>query len=127
MNRLSFKDTAFIIEALDCLLKRYNERLAAIANQDAYQDEASDLGNDCIFLATLKAALEESFTPRQNQSAIALSEGLAKETGPLSWAEVANLATQLSVNERRLLIEKITESIPKEQTERTLIVASRQD
>ncbi len=126
MNRLSFKDTAFIIEALDCLLKRYNERLTAIANNKVYQDEAADLGNDCIFLAALKAALEESFRQWQNQPTLALSQNLAdtEKISPFSWSDLAKLATQFPIDERRLLIERITASIHNEQNEQSLIVAS---
>ena len=48
MKHLSFKDTQFIIEAIDHLIKEYNERLLAIEENEEDEDEASDLGIDTI-------------------------------------------------------------------------------
>ena len=58
MMNLSFKDTQFIIEAIDNLIDNYQERIEAI--QDIDEDEASDLGNDCMFLECLRQDLAKS-------------------------------------------------------------------
>lgn len=57
---LSFKDTKFIIEALNNLINKYNQRLEEIENNDRYDDEASELGNDALFLESLRTELENN-------------------------------------------------------------------
>jgi hypothetical protein len=51
---LSFKDTKFIIEAIDYLLEKYDRHLTEIEDDEDCEDEASDLGNDKMFLESLK-------------------------------------------------------------------------
>ena len=53
---LSFKDIQFIIEAIDNLIETYQERLKNIEDVD----EASDIGNDSMFLASLRKDLEKN-------------------------------------------------------------------
>lgn len=45
--KLSFKDIQFIVEALNNLISTYEQRLDN-------EDEASDIGNDCMFLEALR-------------------------------------------------------------------------
>lgn len=55
---LSYKATQFIIEAIDCQIKAYQERLKVI--EDVDEDEASDIGNDWGFLEALRIDLAQS-------------------------------------------------------------------
>ncbi len=57
---LSFKDIKFILEAINLLLNQYNSRLEKIEDQEEYEDEASDLGNDSMFLESLKSEIEQN-------------------------------------------------------------------
>ena len=56
---LSFKDTKFIIEALNHLINSYNQRLSEIEDLEEHEDEASELGNDTVFLESLCTELED--------------------------------------------------------------------
>lgn len=55
---LSFKDIQFIVEAIELLIEKYQERLKQI--EDIDEDEASDLGNDTMFLESLRRKLGDS-------------------------------------------------------------------
>ncbi|WP_414562406.1 MULTISPECIES: hypothetical protein [unclassified Anabaena] len=55
---LSFKDIQFIVEAIDNLIEKYQERLQQIEEID--EDEASDIGNDTMFLESLRKKLANS-------------------------------------------------------------------
>jgi hypothetical protein len=68
---LSFKDLMFIIEAIECQIKAYKERLEVI--EDVDEDEAADLGNDIKFLELLHADM--TTTLEQNTSVKTLSYG----------------------------------------------------
>lgn len=57
---LSFKDTKFILEAINHLLERYNSRLSQIEELEEYEDEASNLENDSMFLESLKLEIEKT-------------------------------------------------------------------
>lgn len=48
--KLSFKDMQFLIEAIDNLIKVYGR----LNNEGIDEDEISDIGNDCMFLETLR-------------------------------------------------------------------------
>jgi hypothetical protein len=67
---LSFKDIQFIVEAIDHLIEKYQERLKQI--EDIDEDEASDLGNDTMFLESLRRklgdSLNKSISPEQISS-----------------------------------------------------------
>jgi hypothetical protein len=52
--KLSYKDTKFIIDAINNLLAVYATR---IESEDIDEDETSDLGNDSIFLDSLRSNL----------------------------------------------------------------------
>ena len=69
---LSFKDIKFMIEAVDNLMVKYQERINQIEDLDEYEDEVSDLGNDIMFLSSLRKkiddSLNDSVSPQVNTS-----------------------------------------------------------
>jgi hypothetical protein len=69
---LSFKDMKFMIEALDNLMTKYQERINQIEDLDEYEDEVSDLGNDVMFLLSLCKKIDDNlndnFHPKANAS-----------------------------------------------------------
>ncbi len=83
--KLSYKDTKFIIEAIDNLIDTYATR---IESEDSTEDEIADLGNDCMFLQSLRHNL-----------AISLESALI-ETHP----NISSILEQLSSQE---LIETV--------------------
>jgi hypothetical protein len=107
---LSFKDTKFIIEALSCLLEKYDLRLAEIDDLEDSEDEASDLENDRMFLESLKTEIEHTITIKKNLDLVSNSQ----IENTVAWEDIAKLTWQLSINERLLLVEAITQSIRKQ-------------
>ncbi|WP_019505533.1 hypothetical protein [Pleurocapsa sp. PCC 7319] len=107
---LSFKDLKFMLEAINHLLSQYNGRLAQIEDQEEYEDEASDLGNDCMFLESLKSEIEQNLN-RGEQISLSVS---SKTESPKTLESLTESILQLSINERLLLVEAITQSIRKE-------------
>lgn len=97
---LSFKDTKFIIEALNNLINKYNQRLEEIEDNDEYDDEASELGNDALFLESLRTELENN-----------LNENKTYSLATTYADNLLNSVLKLSINERLLLVEAISESI----------------
>ncbi|MDZ8107587.1 MAG: hypothetical protein RM338_18470 [Nostoc sp. DedQUE12a] len=69
---LSFKDIKFIIEAIDGLIEKYQERLNQI--EDIDEDEASDLGNDTMFLESLRRKLANSLNNSTNTNILVGNE-----------------------------------------------------
>ncbi|MEH1950120.1 MAG: hypothetical protein V7K77_24670 [Nostoc sp.] len=69
---LSFKDIKFIIEAIDRLIEKYQERLNEI--EDTNEDEASDLGNDTMFLESLRRKLANSLNNSTNTNVLVDNE-----------------------------------------------------
>ena len=113
---LSFKDINFILEAIDNLLNKYNERLEAIEHLEKYEDEASDLENDCMFLESLKLEIEKNLKTNNN-----IDLNIVSKTESQSHLDsLISIVSKLSINERLLLVEAITQSIRKE----TNLVAS---
>ena len=107
---LSFKDLKFILEALKHLLSRYDTRLKEIENLEEHEDEASDLGNDCLFLESLKSEIEENIA--KNNS---IEHGVSSKSKDSNNLEsLIKYSSHLSINERLLLVEAITQSIRKE-------------
>lgn len=107
---LSFKDFTFILEAINRLLDQYNNRLEEIEDLEEYEDEASDLSNDCMFLETLKSEIQKN---------IDAGENINSNTAPMTESSqtldsLTESTLQLSINERLLLVEAITKSIRKE-------------
>ncbi|MGL5796327.1 MAG: hypothetical protein ACRC06_18370 [Waterburya sp.] len=107
---LSFKDLKFILEALDNLLSQYNSRLEKIEDLEEYEDEVSDLSNDYMFLESLKSEIEKSI---DGDKKINLSVS-SKTESQKTLESLTELTLQLSINERLLLVEAITQSIRKE-------------
>lgn len=97
--KLSFKDTKFIIEALNNLINKYNQRLEEIEDNDEYDDEASELGNDALFLESLRTKLENNLNENETYLVTTYADSLL------------NSILKLSINERLLLVEAISESI----------------
>ncbi|MBD2384766.1 hypothetical protein [Cylindrospermum sp. FACHB-282] len=77
---LSFKDIQFIVEAIELLIEKYQERLKEI--EDIDEDEASDIGNDTMFLESLHRKLgdnlKKSISPEQISSLEEHNKELAK-------------------------------------------------
>ncbi|MFN6502350.1 MAG: hypothetical protein RMX65_035925 [Nostoc sp. DedQUE01] len=69
---LSFKDIKFIIEGIDGLIEKYQEQLNQI--EDIDEDEASDLGNDTMFLESLRRKLANSLNNGTNTNALVDNE-----------------------------------------------------
>lgn len=71
---LSFKDIKFMIEAVDNLMVKYQERINQIEDSDEYEDEVSDLGNDIMFLSSLRKkigdSLNDSLNPKIDTTAL---------------------------------------------------------
>jgi hypothetical protein len=63
---LSFKDIKFMIEAVDNLIVKYQERINQIEDLDEYEDEVSDLGNDIMFLSSLRKKIDDSLNDSLN-------------------------------------------------------------
>ncbi|MBG1265913.1 hypothetical protein F8S12_05490 [Nostoc sp. WHI] len=105
--KLSFKDIQFIIEAIDNLIKVYEERLN---NENIDEDEISDIGNDCMFLETLRVDFKNNLKKLlpQNQNS------LQSELLNLSAQDLKQSVLQLPISQRLVLVDAITESIRQE-------------
>jgi hypothetical protein len=105
--KLSFKDTQFIIEAIDNLIKTYENRLSS---ENIDEDDVSDIGNDCMFLEALRKdlrkSLEQGLSPNQDNSSLNLLS--------FSIQELMQPVLQLPINQRLILVDAITESIRQE-------------
>ena len=108
---LSYKATQFLIEAIEYQIKAYQERLDM---EDLDEDEASDIINDSGFLEALcrdwRKNLNEGKTPDVLKSSDSSSVGIIDR----SSEELVKQVLQLSMNERLLLVDAITESIHQE-------------
>lgn len=108
---LSFKDTKFIVEALNHLIDTYNKRLSEIEDLEEYEDEASELGNDTLFLESLRAEIEKTLNNHKTLS-LATAFNLNKQQENLtSLDSLMTSVFQLSIHQRLLLLEAISESI----------------
>jgi hypothetical protein len=105
--KLSFKDIQFIIEAIDNLIKVYEERLN---NENIDDDEISDIGNDCMFLETLRVDLENNIKQDLPQNQNSLQSDLLN----LSEQDLKQSVLQLPISQRLVLVDAITESIRQE-------------
>ncbi|NJM19665.1 MAG: hypothetical protein HC815_30675 [Richelia sp. RM1_1_1] len=108
---LSFKDTKFIIEALKQLINTYNQRLEEIEDNEEFDDEVSELSNDTLFLESLCTQLENNLNRNKTYSLSASSNHFYQKQETNSLDILLNLVLQLSINERLLLVEAISESI----------------
>jgi hypothetical protein len=105
--KLSYKDIQFIIEAIDNLIKVYEERLDS---ENIDEDEISDIGNDSMFLQTLRVDL----TNNLKQVLPHNQENLQPELLNLSAQDLMQPVLQLPISQRLVLVDAITESIRQE-------------
>jgi hypothetical protein len=127
--KLSFKDLKFILEALEHLLNRYNTRLKEIEDLEEYEEEASGLGNDYLFLESLKLEIEKNINNNKSTNHDVLSQLLElqdlvespsiaqlsmKKNELTDYDSIIQSTSNLSINERLLLVEAISQSIRKE-------------
>jgi len=92
MKHLSFKDTQFIIEAINHLIKKYEEELLAIEENEEEEDKASDLGNDYMFLESLKTELEKSLSQENTLELVPEGEfTMSKYKKPMTLEEIAQV------------------------------------
>lgn len=108
---LSFKDTKFIIEALNLLINTYNQRLEEIEDNIEYDDEASELSNDTLFLESLCTELETHLENSKTYSVSKLSDNYHQKSEVKTLDSLLNSVNQLSISERLLLVEGISQSI----------------
>ena len=108
---LSFKDSKFILKAINHLLNQYNSRLSQIEELEEYEDEASELENDSMFLESLKLEIEKTI---EREEPIKLNNVDSNIESPKNLESLTESTLQLSINERLLLVEAITQSIRKE-------------
>ncbi|MBW4533743.1 MAG: hypothetical protein KME09_07370 [Pleurocapsa minor HA4230-MV1] len=111
--KLSFKDIKFILEALEHLLSRYDTRLKEIEDLEEYEEEASDLGNDYLFLESLKLEIEKNIHNNESSNHDFIIS-MSQATEPQNLEFIIQSTLSLSINERLLLVEAITQSIRKE-------------
>jgi hypothetical protein len=105
--KLSFKDIQFIIAAIDNLIKVYEDRLN---HENIDDDEISDLGNDCMFLETLRIDLKNNL----KQSLPHNQNSLQTDLQNLSAQDFKQSVLQLPISQRLVLVDAITESIRQE-------------
>lgn len=107
--KFSFKDLKFISKSLENLLNKYDRRLKEIEDIEECEDEASDLDNDYLFVESLKQEIEKTINQNKlvdsNDSSLIVKQNLES---------IIRSASHLSINERLLLVEAITQSIRKE-------------
>ena len=117
--KLSYKDKQFLIETIEYRLKAYQEYLK-IENLD--EDEISDIGNDSNFLQSLYNDLTKSLNTNdisQGDDSFVSVNGDVKNMKlssilALSWEELVKNIMKLSVKERLILMDAITESLRQE-------------
>ena len=107
--KLSFKDIQFLIEAIDNLIKVYEERLN---NEGINDDEISDIGNDCMFLETLRVDISNNLKQIISHNQDILQPDLPN----LSAQDLMQPVLQLPISQRMILVDAITESIRQESS-----------
>jgi hypothetical protein len=107
MMQLSYKDIQFTIEAIDNLINTYEKNLD---RQDIHEDEAADLGNDCMFLESLRHKLARNVESDLLESQPNFSLILQK----LSTQELVKTVLELPIDRRLALTDAITQSIRQE-------------
>ena len=108
---LSYKATQFIIEAIEYQIKAYQERLD---REDLDEDEASDIINDSGFLEALCRDLRKNLNEGKIPDRLNSSDSSLVGIKERSSEELVKQILQLSMNERLLLVDAITESISQE-------------
>jgi hypothetical protein len=112
--QLSYKDIKFTIEAIDNLLNKYETTLDS---EDIDEDEASDLGNDCMFLESLRnnlaTNLKSDLTQNQPQIFSILEQ--------LSSQELIKVVLELPIERQLALTSAIAQSFGQELLNRLTI------
>ncbi len=108
---LSYKATQFIIEAIEYQIKAYQERLD---REDLDEDEASDIINDSGFLEALCRDLRKNLNEGKIPDRLNSSDSSLVGIKERSSEELVKQVLQLSMDERLLLVDAITESIRQE-------------
>jgi hypothetical protein len=75
---LSFKDMTFMIEAVDNLMEKYQQRINQIEELEEYEDEVSDLGNDIMFLSSLRKKIDDSLNASLKPNTAAINQFLKR-------------------------------------------------
>lgn len=105
--QLSYKDIKFTIEAIDNLINTYQTKLSI---EDINEDEAADLGNDCMFLESLRnnlaIELKSDLTQTQPQLFTILEQ--------LSSQELIKIVLGLPIDRQLALTNTITQSFGQE-------------
>jgi hypothetical protein len=116
--KLSYKDKQFLIETIEYRLNAYQEHLK-IENLD--EDEISDIGNDSKFLQSLcndlTKSLNQNDTSQGDDSSVSVGDVKDMKLSSmltLSWEDLVKHILKLSVKERLILMDAITESIRQE-------------
>ena len=112
--KLSFKDTQFVLEAIDSLVSKYQEILE---QPSTTEDEASDLGNDLMFIQSLHQSLTTSLenTSAENSPNLSIAPLTYEIVSPnLSGQELTETVLRISIEKRLALIDAITQSIRQE-------------
>lgn len=107
--KLSFKDMQFLIEAIDNLIKIYEERLD---NENIDEDEISDIGNDYMFLETLRIDIANNLKQIKSYN----QDSLQADVSNLSAQDLMQPVLQLPISQRMILVDAITESIRQESS-----------
>jgi hypothetical protein len=105
--QLSYKDIKFTIEAIDNLLNTYETKLG---HEDIDEDEAADLGNDCMFLTSLRNNLATNLKSDLKQTQPQLSAILKQ----LSSQELIKVILELPIDRQLALTNAITQSFGQE-------------
>ncbi|NET70720.1 MAG: hypothetical protein F6K62_07035 [Sphaerospermopsis sp. SIO1G2] len=75
---LSFKDMKFMIEAVDNLIQNYQQRINKIEDLEEYEYEVSDLGNDIMFLSSLRKKIDDGLNASLKPNTAAIKEFLKR-------------------------------------------------
>ena len=104
---LSYKDTQFIIEALEYRIKAYQERLKEVEDSD--EDEASDISNDLGFLEALCKDLAKTLEENiERAKVLHLSDSHSSEVKDISGYELEKIFLSLIDDEKRTFDTKNT-------------------
>lgn len=101
--QLSYKDIKFTIEAIEQLI---NIDEAKLDREDIDEDEAADLGNDCMFLESLRRNLAENL----ESDLTAAKPNLSSILQQLSDRELIKTVLALPIDRQLALTNAITQS-----------------
>jgi hypothetical protein len=105
--QLSYKDIRFTIEAIDNLISTYETKIEGAGIEE---DEVAELGNDCMFLESLRHKLDENL----ESSSIESHPNLSSILKQLSSQELIETILKLPIDRQLALTNTITQSIGQE-------------